>query len=89
MDPARGGSSGRLAAIIRRSFRQAQRLFHTLIGLAFLLLATAGALETVREWAVYRSAPSNGPVRLSLLAGFTVLLVILGLYTLAKARSIR
>jgi cytochrome b subunit of formate dehydrogenase len=70
-------------------FRNAQRLFHMLAGLAFLILAVAGAFVSFSEWRYYLKSPSVGLVRLVLLASFTVLLVIFCLYSFAKARSIR
>ena len=60
-----------------------------LVALLFLLLAAAGASVSFAEWRYYRQAPSVGLVRFSLFAGFTVLLIIFGLYSLAKARSVR
>jgi len=72
-----------------RWYRQAQRAFHMLVGLLFLGLALAGGAVTAGEWKYYRQAPSAGLTRFGLLAGFTVLLVILGLYSFVKARSVR
>ena len=66
-----------------------QRLFHLLVGLAFLFLAFAGASVSFSEWRYYEVTPSVGLVRFGLLAGFTVLLLIFCLYSLAKARSVR
>lgn len=66
-----------------------QRLFHLLVGLAFLFLAFAGASVSFSEWRYYEATPSVGLVRFGLLAGFTVLLLIFCLYSLAKARSVR
>lgn len=78
-----------LGDLIGRWFRQVQRVFHLLVGLAFLFLAVAGASVSLAEWRYYRQAPSVGLMRFSLLAGFTVLLVIFCLYSFAKARSVR
>ncbi len=58
-------------------------------GFAFLLLALAGAAVSYSEWQHYRQAPEIGVARFGLLAGFTVLLIIFGLYSFAKARSVR
>jgi len=74
---------------LSRGIRQAQRLFHMLVGLAFLLLGLAGAGVSFSEWRFYQRSPSVGLVRFSLLAGFTVLLIIMGLYSFAKARNVR
>jgi hypothetical protein len=60
-----------------------------LVGLAFLILAVAGASISFSEWQYYLKSPSVGLVRFVLVASFTVLLIIFGLYSFAKARSIR
>ena len=70
-------------------FRNAQRVFHMLVGLAFLIFAVAGASVSFWEWQYYVKSPSVGLVRFVLFASFTVLLIIFGLYSFAKARSIR
>ena len=70
-------------------FRHAQRLFHTLVGLAFLALAVAGTTASFAEWQLYLKFPSVGLVRFILFASFTVLLIIFCLYSFVKARSIR
>jgi uncharacterized membrane protein len=81
--------SVRFGSLLQAWFRHMQRLFHLLVGLAFLFLAFAGASVSFLEWRTYRTTPSVGLVRFGLLAGFTVLLVIFCLYSLAKARSVR
>ena len=60
-----------------------------LVGLAFLMLAVAGASVSFWEWQYYLKSPSVGLVRFVLFASFTVLLIIFCLYSFAKARSIR
>jgi hypothetical protein len=60
-----------------------------LVGLAFLVLAAAGATVCFSEWQYYLKFPSGGVVRFVLVASFTVLLIIFSLYSFAKARSIR
>jgi uncharacterized membrane protein len=80
---------GKIGYLICRCFRQVQRLFHFLVGLAFFCLAAAGAAVSFAEWRYYRLAPSVGLSRFGLLASFTVLLIILCLYSFAKARSVR
>jgi len=80
---------GRLGNLLQASFRHIQRLFHLLVGLAFLFLAFAGASVSFTEWRYYRTTPSVGLIRFGLLAGFTILLLIFCLYSLAKARSVR
>lgn len=78
-----------LANLIRRFIRQATRLFHMLVGAAFLFLALAGAAVSLEAWRQYILSPSEGLLKFDLLAGFTVLLFGLCLYTLLKARSVR
>lgn len=60
-----------------------------LVGLAFLLLAVAGASVSFSEWQYYSKAPSVGLARFSTVAGFTILLIIFSLYSFLKARSVR
>ena len=78
-----------LGYLFSHSFRNAQRLFHMLVGLAFLIFAVAGASVSFWEWQYYLKSPSVGLVRFVLFASFTVLLIIFCLYSFAKARSIR
>ena len=80
---------GKLSILVSRWFRSVQRLFHLLVGLAFLVLAVAGASASFEEWQFYLKSPSVGLVRLILFASFTVLLIIFCLYSFVKARSIR
>ncbi len=80
---------GSLGNLISRWTRQAQRLFHVIVGLTFLFLAVAGAAVSILEWRAYRQAPSWGLFRFGMVASFTVLLVIFGLYSFLKARSVR
>ncbi len=78
-----------LGSLLTRWFRQARRMFHMLVGLAFLVLTLASAWVSIELWGDYRSAPEQGLVRFEMVAGFTVLLFILCLYSFAKARSVR
>jgi len=78
-----------LARLLSHGWRQGRRIFHFLVGITFLLLAAAGVTQSVSEWRAYSETPSNGMWRFDVLAGFTLLLLIFGLYSLAKARSIR
>ena len=80
---------GKLEILVSRWFRNVQRLFHLLVGLAFLVLAMAGAVASFSEWEYYLKSPSVGLVRFILFASFTVLLIIFCLYSFLKARSIR
>jgi cytochrome b subunit of formate dehydrogenase len=79
----------KLGYLFSHCFRNAQRVFHMLVGLAFLILAVAGAAVSFSEWHYYLKSPSVGLVRFVLFASFTVLLIIFCLYSFAKARSIR
>ena len=79
----------KLGNLISQCLRNAQRLFHMLVGLAFLILAVAGVSVSVSEWQDYLKSPSVGLVRAILFASFTVLLIIFCLYSFLKARSIR
>ena len=78
-----------LGLLIRYLLLQGQRLFHFLVGLLFLFLACAGASVSYGEWRYYHQSPSVGLVRFGLLAGFTVVLVVCGLYSFVKARNVR
>lgn len=78
----------KLVTLVSQLFRNAQRLFHMVVGLAFLTLAVAGAAVSVSEWEYYLKSPSVGLSRFVLVASFTVLLVIFCLYSFVKARSI-
>lgn len=79
----------RLTSLLAGWFRQTQRLFHMLVGVAFLVLAIAGAGVCLSEWSDYRKAPEVGLFTVGLIGAFTVLLVVFGLYSFLKARSIR
>ena len=82
-------SSSKLLALLARYLLNAQRLFHMLVGVAFLVLAGAGATVSFSEWRLYHHEPSLGLLRFAMVAGFTVLLIIFGLYSFLKARSVR
>jgi len=92
-DRARTGQErkalSRLGNLLSRWFLHAQRLFHLVVGLAFMFLAAAGAAVTFSEWQYYREAPEVGPARIGVVGGFTVLLTILCLYSFVKARNVR
>ena len=79
----------KLGDLFRSWLRAAERIFHTLVGVLFLVFTFAGASVTFTEWESYKHAPSTGLVRLSLLAGFTILLFVCTLYSFLKARSTR
>ena len=79
----------RLGNLFHYWFRNAKRLFHLLIALAFMILTLAGAFQTIVAWEDYRKFPAAGLLYLRLYGGFTVFLAILCLYSFAKARSVR
>ena len=79
----------RLGSLFRQLFRNAQRLFHLMVGLTFLILAVAGATVAFAEWQNYLKSPSVGLVSFVLYSSFTVFLVILCLYSFVKARNVR
>jgi hypothetical protein len=72
-----------------RWYRQAQRLFHLLVGLAFLILAAGGATVSLTLWGDYRKSPGQGLWSFGTVTSLTVLLIIFSLYSFAKARSVR
>jgi hypothetical protein len=74
---------------LRYGYRQFKRGFHFLVGLAFLCLAALGAALSLAEWRTYLTTPSAGAARLAIFTGFTALLVLFGLYSFVKARSVR
>jgi hypothetical protein len=75
--------------LLHQGWRHTQRLFHTAVGILFLLLAAAGATQSFAEWKAYTQRPMNGMWRFEVVAAFTLLLLIFGLYSFLKARSLR
>ncbi|HZP00211.1 MAG TPA: hypothetical protein VFD30_07945 [Terriglobia bacterium] len=84
-----GQEWSKLARLLTGVFGHAQRLFHVVVGLAFLFLTLAGVAVSFSEWRYYTESPAGGLLRFYLVAGFTVFLFILCLYSFAKARSVR
>jgi len=78
----------RLGSLVRYWFINAKRLFHMLIGVAFMGLTLAGATLTYAEWEGYRRSPGLGLIHFSMFGGFTILLAILCLYSFMKARNV-
>lgn len=78
-----------IGQLAKRGVRQAQRLFHMLMALAFLGLAAVGAELSFSEWRFYEKAPQSGLVRFAMFAGFTVMLILFGLHSFLKARSVK
>lgn len=84
-----GETLRRLGKLLWQWLRHAQQLFHFLIGLTFLFLALGGVSVSILEWRYYQQSPAGGVLRLTLVASFTVLLIVFGLYSFLKARSVR
>ena len=78
-----------MAGMLGRLFRDARRTFHVLVALAFMVLSFAGIAVSISEWRVYQRTPSLGLSTFTLVASFTVLLIVFGLYSFAKARSVK
>ncbi len=83
-----GKELNRPGGLIRKYFIQLQRVFHVLVGFAFLFLSIAGIAVSLKLWSEYRTSPAEGWASLGMVASFTVLLIIFCLYSFAKARSI-
>jgi len=79
----------RLGSLLHNLLLNTQRLFHLLIALAFLGLSLAGASVTYSEWEGHKKYPGQGLIHFWLFGGFTIFLVILCLYSFAKARNVR
>ncbi len=79
----------KLADLLQQLVLLAKRVFNVIVGFVFLILAAASAIVTYEEWRIYQRTPTDGPVKVWVVAGFTFLLIILGLYSFAKARSVR
>ena len=82
-------SLSRLSYLFHYWILNVRRLFHMLVGVAFLVLSLAGATVTFSEWELYRQTPDLGWGRFGVVGGFTVLLAIFGLYSFVKARNVR
>ncbi len=72
-----------------RMFCRAQQLFHLLVAVLFLFLTLAGVSVSMKLWQDYRNVPTDGIWGFSMVATFTVLLLIFCLYSFVKARSVR
>ena len=75
--------------LLGRLFRRAKQLFHMLIGIAFLVMTLAGVSVSIELWKDYQRMPGKGPWAFSMVASFTALLLIFGLYSFLRARSVR
>jgi hypothetical protein len=81
--------SANARSFLGRLFCRAQQLFHLLIGLLFLFLTLAGLSVSMKLWQDYQKIPGQGIWGFSMVATFTVLLLIFCLYSFLKARSVR
>jgi hypothetical protein len=79
----------RLGNLFHHFFLNAQRLFHLLIALAFMVLTLAAASQTFLAWEDYRKTPDAGLIYFELYGGLAVFLAILCLYSFVKARNVR
>ena len=79
----------RIGSLLQSWILNAKRLFHMLIGLAFMVLTLAVASQSFIEWQDYRKTPSEGLLYCEMYGGLAVLLAILCLYTFVKARNVR
>lgn len=75
--------------LVRRLFRQGKQLFHLLIGITFLFLTVAGVSVSIELWKDYQNVPGKSPWAFGMVSSFTVLLLIFGLYSFLRARSVR
>lgn len=77
------------AELTARLILFARKVFNFILAAVFLILAAASAMVTYQEWRIYQLMPADGPIKVYVVAGFTFLLIILGLYSFAKARTLR
>lgn len=83
------GGLSKLAGKVQKGWRQAQRLFHFLVGLAFMALAGVGVSVSMEAWRLHLSNPSVSLFRFYLFTAFTIVLVFFCLFSFLKARSVR
>jgi hypothetical protein len=74
---------------LRRLIFRARQLFHLLIALLFLFMTLAGVSVSMKLWQDYQKVPGQGIWGFSMVASFTLLLLIFCLYSFVKARSVR
>ncbi|MGA8185117.1 MAG: hypothetical protein WB819_15920 [Terriglobia bacterium] len=72
-----------------RLFCRARQVFHMLVAVLFLFLTMAGVSVSMKLWQDYQKLPSQGIWGFSMVASFTVLLLLFCLYSFVKARSVR
>jgi hypothetical protein len=89
-DPRQEGRVlSRIGSLLQSWILNAKRVFHILVGLAFMVLTLAVASQTFIEWRDYRKSPSGGLLYCEMYGGLAILLAILCLYTFVKARNVR
>jgi hypothetical protein len=76
-------------SFLARLFCRVRQLFHLLIAVLFLFLTIAGVSVSMKLWQDYQQVPSQGIWGFSMVASFTILLLIFCLYSFVKARSVR
>lgn len=81
--------SSKIGLLLGGWFRRAKQLFHLLIGVAFLFLTMAGVSVSIELWKDFQRIPGKGPWAFSMVACFTVLLLVFSLYSFLRARSVR
>ncbi|HUX11303.1 MAG TPA: hypothetical protein VMW51_11715 [Terriglobia bacterium] len=81
--------SANTKSFLGRMFSRAQQIFHLLIGVLFLFLTMAGISVSMKLWQDYQLAPGQSVWGFSMVASFTVVLLIFCLYSFVKARSVR
>ena len=75
--------------LMRRLFCRARQLFHLLIAVLFLFFTMAGISVSMKLWQDYQKIPGQGIWGFSMVACFTILLLLFCLYSFVKARSVR
>jgi hypothetical protein len=76
-------------SFLGRLFFRARQMFHLLVALLFLFMTLAGVSVSMKMWQDYQKIPSQGIWGFSMVASFTLLLLIFCLYSFVKARSVR
>lgn len=79
----------KLAGRVQKGWRQTQRIFHFLVGLAFMALAGVGISVSMEAWRIHLSNPSISLFRFYLFTAFTIVLIFFCLFSFLKARSVR
>jgi Na+-translocating ferredoxin:NAD+ oxidoreductase RnfD subunit len=84
------GWLSKLGVLISGILLNVRRICEVIIGLIFIGCSAAVAVAAYSEWKYHVADPvTNGLARFYLMAGFAVLLVFFGVYSIGKARSLR